>query len=130
MADIGLLRKRSDIFYKTILEGGDDFIRFKGALTENFVMSELRAAGLTPYFWRSGNTAELDFVLESEEKIIPIEVKSATNTRAKSLHQFCSKYEVEAALKMSLKNVGLTEDGKTKVQSLPLYQIFRIREYL
>ena len=130
MADIGLLRKRSGIYYKTILDGGDDFIRFKGALTENFVMSELRAAGFFPYFWRSGNTAELDFILESEGKIIPIEVKSATNTRAKSLRQFCMKYKPALAVKFSLKNVGDSEESGTKIQSLPLFQIFRLREYL
>ncbi|MBR1536590.1 MAG: DUF4143 domain-containing protein [Treponema sp.] len=93
-------------------------------------MGELRAAGFFPYFWRSGNTAELDFILESEGKIIPIEVKSATNTRAKSLRQFCMKYKPALAVKFSLKNVGDSEESGTKIQSLPLFQIFRLREYL
>ncbi|WP_296324503.1 AAA family ATPase [Treponema sp. UBA3813] len=130
MADVGLLRKRSGIYYKMILDGGDDFIRFKGALTENFVMSELRAAGFFPYFWRSGNTAELDFLLEAGGKIIPIEVKSSENTRAKSLRLFCTKHKPALAVKFSLKNVGCTEENGTRIQSLPLYQIFRLKDYL
>ncbi|MCR4823106.1 MAG: ATP-binding protein [Treponema sp.] len=130
MSDIGLLRKRSGIYYKTILEGGDDFIHFKGALTENFVMSQLKAEGFEPYFWRSGNSAEVDFLIEHEGKIIPIEVKSASNTRAKSLREYCNRYKPEKAIKLSLKNVGLSLEGESSVQSLPLYQIFRIKDYL
>ncbi|MDD7023832.1 MAG: AAA family ATPase [Oscillospiraceae bacterium] len=62
--------------------------------------------------------------------LVPIEVKSADNTKAKSLHAFCRKYQPKMALKTSLKNVGDHMDGDTHVWSVPLYAIFRIKEYL
>ena len=130
MADIGLLRRKSNVSYKTILYEDDGYVRFKGAMTENFVMNELIALGVNPYFWRSGNMAELDFLSEIEGKIIPIEVKSSDNTRAKSFHQFCLKYSPATGFKFSLKNVGGNLDQNTVVWSLPLYLVWKLKAYL
>ena len=71
-----------------------------------------------------------DFLSDYKGTLFPIEVKSADNTKAKSLHLFCSRYTPKLAFKTSLKNVGDNHDGETKVWSLPLYVLFRLREYV
>ena len=67
-----------------VLDENENYIGFKGALAENYVQNELKNLGYQPYFWRSGNQAEVDFLIERKGMLIPIEVKSAANTRAKS----------------------------------------------
>lgn len=130
MSDVGLLRKKANVNFRTILEGNDAFVHFKGALAENYIFVQLKCMGITPYFWRTKADAEMDFITDYEGELIPIEVKSADNTRAKSLHLFCGRYEPQMAFKSSLKNVGDNLDGKTHVWSLPLYAFYRFREYV
>ena len=130
MSDVGLLRKKSGISYKTILEDSDLYRNFKGAFTENFVLTELLRQGILPYFWRSGNTAELDFLFEYEDKIIPVEAKAEIRTRAKSYMQFCKKYQPKMGFKFSMKNVGDNKVENTKTYSVPLYLIWRVKQYL
>lgn len=119
--DVGLLRRKSNVNFRTILEGEDSFIHFKGALTENYVLTQLKSLGINPYFWRTKADAELDFLTDYDGTLLPIEVKSADNTKAKSLHLFNNRYEPKIAIKTSLKNIGDNLDGKTKVWSIPLY---------
>ncbi len=130
MSDIGLLRKKSGISPKTILEDTATYKNFKGAFTENYVLTQLVILGFKPYFWRSGNTAELDFVFESQEKIIPMEAKATIHTRAKRYLQYCKKYQPEIGIRMSLKNVGENTVENTSTVSLPLYMIGRIKDYV
>lgn len=130
MADIGLLRKKANINYRTILDGNDSFIHFKGALTENYIYTQLKCMGISAYFWRTKADAEMDFITDYEGELIPIEVKSADNTRAKSLHLFCNRYEPKIAFKSSLKNVGDNMDGKTHIWSLPLYAFNKFKDYV
>lgn len=130
MSDVGLLRKKSNINYRTILEGDSSFIHFKNALTENYVMIQLKSMGISSYFWRTKSDAEMDFITDYEGVLIPIEVKSADNTKAKSLHMFCNRYNPKLALKTSLKNVGDNMDADTHVWCIPLYALFRVKEYV
>lgn len=130
MCDVGLLRRKSNVNYRTILEGDASYIYFKGALTENYIMSQLKCMGVNSYFWRTKEDAEIDFISDYEGLLIPIEVKSADNTKAKSLHMFCNRYSPKMAIKSSLKNVGDNMDGETHVWSIPLYVIFRLKEYV
>ena len=130
MSDVGLLRRKSGVSHKTIMEDSELYRNFKGAFTENYVLNELLSLGIHPYFWRSGNTAELDFLFEYEDKIIPVEAKAEQHTRAKSYRQFCSKYEPKIGFKFSMKNVGENEVEATKTYSVPLYMIWRLKEYL
>ena len=130
MADVGLLRRKAGVYYRTILEGDEGFTGFKGALTENYVQNQLKTKGYEPFYWRSGNQAELDFLIESRGKIVPIEVKSATNTMAKSYRQFCRKYNIQTGFKLSLKNIGVNEENGTTTVSLPLYLIQNLERYL
>ena len=125
MSDVGLLCRRLGIGYKNILE--DNWLMpFKGAIVENYVLNELTLLGKKTYFWRSGNRAELDFLYEEEGEVIPVEVKSATNTQAKSYKNFCSKYRPCKGYKMSMKNIALNDCEGTSTVSLPLYLIWHM----
>lgn len=130
MADVGLLRKKANVNYRTILEDSNAFVHFKGALAENYILVQLKCMGITPYFWRTKADAELDFITDYEGELIPIEVKSADNTRAKSLHLFCNRYRPKLAFKSSLKNVGDNMDGDTHVWSVPLYAFYKFKNYV
>lgn len=130
LSDVGLLRRKSNVNYRTILEGDASYIHFKGALTENYIMTQLKCMGIESYFWRTKADAEMDFITDYEGMLLPIEVKSADNTKAKSLHIFCNRYHPRMAVKTSLKNVGNNLDGDTHVWNIPLYLIFRLKEYV
>ena len=130
MSDIGLLRRKSNVNYRTILEGDSAYVSFKGALSENYVYTQLRCMGIDSFFWRTKADAELDFITDHEGVLMPIEVKAADNTKAKSLHLFNNRYKPKMAIKTSLKNIGDNMDGETHVWSIPLYVLFRLKEYL
>ena len=130
MADVGLLRKKSNVNYRTILNGDESFIQFKGAFSENYIMSELKCLGVSAYFWRTKADAEVDFISDYEGVLFPIEVKSATNTKAKSLQLFCKRFSPKLAFKASLKNVGDNMIEETHIWNIPLYIFFRIKEYI
>ena len=130
MSDVGLLRRKSNVNYRTILGGDAAYIHFKGALTENYVYTQLTCMGIDCWFWRTKADAEMDFVTDYEGVLLPIEVKSADNTKAKSLHLFCSRFKPKMAVKTSMKNVGDNMDGDTHVWSIPLYALFRLKEYI
>ena len=130
MADVGLLRKKSNVNYRTILNGDESFIQFKGAFSENYIMSELKCLGVSAYFWRTKADAEVDFISDYEGVLFPIEVKSATNTKAKSLQLFCKRFSPKLAFKASLKNVGDNMIEESHIWNIPLYIFFRIKEYI
>lgn len=121
MSDIGLLRTKSKVSAKTIMEETDGYVRYKGAFAENYVLTELVANGKAPFFWRSGNTAEVDFVFEHDGEIIPVEVKAADNAQAKSYKQFCQKYAPRLGFKLSRKNIAENMCVNTDTINIPLY---------
>ena len=130
MADIGLLRTKSKISASTIIEETDLYERYKGAFAENYVLNELKVLKKAPYFWRSGNSAEVDFIFEEESQIIPVEVKSADNTQAKSFKQFCKRYGSKIGFKLSQKNIAQNACEETTAISLPLYLTWNMERYL
>lgn len=121
MSDIGLLSRRLGLTYEDYMDENDTLKTAKGAITENYVMNELLSLNKCPYYWRSGNTAELDFIYEEDGNIVPIEVKAATNTQAKSYKQFCQKFSPKTGYKTSLKNIASNMVNETNTVSLPLY---------
>jgi len=129
MCDVGLLRVKSKVDSETIMEENPSYIRFKGAFTENYVLNELISSGLEPYFWHSGNTAEIDFIYESKGNLIPVEVKSADNTQAKSYKLFCEKYKPKTGFKLSQKNIAENLLGETRTYSIPLYLAWDIQRF-
>lgn len=119
--DVGLLGAMAKLPLKTILDGNAIFEEFKGALTENFVLQQLILNEENDiFYWTNDNsTAEVDFVIQNEEKIIPIEVKSGTNLRSVSFRFFCDKYKPGKAIRTSLSDYK--EEGW--MTNLPLYAI-------
>ena len=89
-------------------------------MVENYVGQQLRANGYEKYCWVSGATAEVDFVIQNESGIVPIEVKSADNMQAKSLNRYIELYKPPYAVKIADKNFGF-ENGK---KTIPLYAAF------
>lgn len=130
LGDLGLLSRKVGITIQSIENSSPIFSSYKGALTENFVMNELMVMEQTPYYWRSGNTAEVDFLIQHSERIIPIEAKSEDNTQAKSYKEYCKRYHPDLGIKMSMKNVGLNQVESTTTYSIPLYLSWRLPAYL
>ncbi len=130
MSDIGLLRARAKLSPETILDGGSHYITFKGAFAENYVHNEMKVLGKDTYFWRSGNKAEVDLMFEEKDKLIPVEIKSADNTQAKSYKLFCEKYEPEIGFKISAKNIASNKCINTTTYNIPLYLSWNIDKYL
>lgn len=130
MADVGLLRRKSNVNYRTILNGDASYIQFKGAIAENYVLSQLKCLKVPAYFWRTQADAEVDFISDWEGVLFPIEVKSADNTKAKSLQLFCKRFAPKIAFRSSLKNVGDNMNSSTHEWSLPLYALFRLKDYV
>lgn len=101
--DVGLLAARCDLDAKTLLEGNKIFTEFKGALTEQFVAQELSAAGKELYYYAAPNsTGEIDFLIQQNGMVIPVEVKAEENLQAKSLRSYCQKYSPELAIRSSM----------------------------
>jgi predicted AAA+ superfamily ATPase len=121
MMDTGLLCSKFGVAANVILSGERVFDSFKGALTENAVCQALAANGFTPWYWESGGKAEVDFILQDRRgNVIPLEVKSFTHVRSKSLVRFVELYKPPYAIRVSAKNFGF-ENG---VRSIPLYGLF------
>lgn len=122
VSDIGLLCAKKEIIPEDIILLSSELNDFKGGMVENYVCCQLQANEYTHYYWESERGAEVDFVIQRAGKIIPIEVKAAENTRAKSLKVYMDQYQPEYAIKLSTKNFGLEERKK----SVPLYAAFCI----
>jgi predicted AAA+ superfamily ATPase len=122
VSDLGLLTAKKDLVANDILYMVDELNDFKGGMAENYVNVQLAINGYRTYYWESERGAEIDFVIQSEGRIIPIEVKSADNTRAKSLKVYMETYKPDYAIKLSAKNFGF-EDGR---KTVPLYAAFCI----
>ena len=122
LSDVGLLTAFANIPAENMIRNELSDL-FRGALAENYVAQALRTGGYPLYYWTSeAPAAELDFVLQKEGKIIPVEVKSGTNTHARSLKHFQNLYQPEMAIRLSEKNFGF-EEG---VFAVPLYAAFCI----
>ena len=129
MSDIGLLSRRLGLTINDYMAEEDALKTSKGAITENYVMNELLGQNKTTYYWKSGNTAEVDFIYENDGNVVPVEVKAATNTQAKSYKQFCKKFGPKKGFKVSLKNMATNKVDETDTVSLPLYLLWNIDFY-
>ena len=122
VSDSGLLCAKKDILFSDIIYSSPDLNDFKGGMTENYVNQTLITNGYKTYHWSSERGAEVDFIIQKNGQIIPIEVKSADNVKAKSLNVYMSKYKPSYAIKISSKNFGFEDNKKT----IPLYASFCI----
>ena len=126
--DVGLLRVMSELSPSAILDSIKIFEEFKGALTEQFVLSELAGKNFIRniYYWTSEATAEVDFVFSDDKRIYPVEVKAGENLRARSLKVYRERYNPELSIRTSLANLRL-DDGLLNV---PLFALFNLENYL
>ena len=122
VSDVGLLCAKNNVLANDVLYASDELNDFKGGLTENYVCSQLTSRGYACYTWYSDGEAEIDFVIQREGNLIPIEVKSAENKKAKSLKIYVHKFKSEYAIKISTNNFGFENNIKT----IPLYATFCI----
>lgn len=122
VSDLGLLCAKKDLAAPDILYMTDELNDFKSGMTENYVQVQLITNGYRTYYWQTDRGAEVDFIIQRDGQLIPIEVKSADNTRAKSLNLYMDRYQPAYAIKLSTKNFGF-EDGK---KTVPLYAAFCI----
>jgi len=122
--DIGLLARASGLQPRTILEGSRIFTEFKGAMAEQFVLQEVVASQLdTPHYWANDrNTAEVDFLIDVDNDIIPLEVKAERNLAARSLHAYRDRFGPTVAVRLSLAEPG--QGGG--ILDLPLYAAGRV----
>lgn len=130
LCDVGLLSRMAGFTLKSLLEKDELTGGFRGSLSENFINNELVSLGYVTYFWRSKNSAEVDFLIEDDGRVIPIEVKANVNTKAKSYNEFIKRYKTKIGFRFSLKNSGENKVGVTKTYSLPLSLVFRLKDYL
>lgn len=92
LPDVGLLGAAMEVDASDVILSNAALEEYKGALTEQYVCQQLVACGITPYYWTSGATAELDFVVSRREGVVPIEVKAKENLRARSLRLVHERY--------------------------------------
>ena len=105
MNDVGLfVNKAGYPLYQVDLNTGLSMISM-GPLTENYVENELRINGYETYYWESNGRAEIDFLIQKETEIIPIEVKSKEHTKSKSLNLYMQKYNPKTAIRISEKTL-------------------------
>jgi predicted AAA+ superfamily ATPase len=121
IVDVGLLNALGNVELKTLLEGNTIFTEFKGAVTEQFVLQQLICNhAFDIYYWSADkSTAELDFVVQYKNTIVPIEVKAEENLQAKSLKVFYQKYNPVVAIRASMSDYR----KESWLTNLPLYMI-------
>ena len=120
ISDMGLLGARKEINPDDILFMSEEINDFKGGMTENYVNIQLKINGYSTYYWESDRGAEIDFIIQRENHLIPVEVKSADNTKAKSLKLYMQKFSPEYAVKISAKNFAFED----RIKTVPLYAVF------
>lgn len=122
LSDVGILTNMSEVKFPDIML--DNTFIYKGVLTENYVAQELTFKEESLYYWTSNRSAEIDFVLYSEEDgLIPIEVKSGNNVKSASLNMYINEYKPKYAIRFSTRNFGF----ENNIKSIPLYAVFCIK---
>jgi len=125
MGDVGLLAAKAGVAQRSILANENN--TFSGAMVENYVAQQLKSLGYRLYYWApSDSMAELDFLVEIDGRIIPIECKGGVHNRSRSLGIFCRKYTSVKAIRFSADNFYNTNN----VECLPLYAIFCLKKKL
>lgn len=126
--DVGLLGAMTRIDAKILLEGNEIFTEFKGSFTEQFVLTQLKSDKDIPIFYWSAEraTAELDFLVQLETYVVPIEVKAEENLQAKSLKSFVEKYNTKVNVRTSMSDYR-KED---RLINIPLYSIGNIERII
>ena len=122
MSDVGLFVNKAKYPLYQIDAGVYPTMISMGPLTEHYVVNELRKNGYDCYYWESDGKAEIDFIIQKNAEIIPIEVKTSIHTKSRSLDLYMKKYEPKYSIRISEKNFGI----ENNIKSVPLYAVFCI----
>jgi predicted AAA+ superfamily ATPase len=128
LVDVGLLSCMTRLRQDVLLDGNALFTEFKGALTEQYVLQQLRSIpGIGTYYWTNErNTNEVDFLLDTGGDVVPLEVKAEVNLQSKSLRAFAEKYRPTISIRTSMADYRREE----WLLNLPLYAIGNIASEL
>ncbi len=121
MVDIGLLGAKSGLDAKTLIDGNEIFGQYKGALTEQYVLQQLKSMDeIATYYWTPDEgIAEIDFLIQISGYLIPVEVKAAENLKAKSLRSFRDKYHPKISIRTSMSDYR----KELTMTNIPLYSV-------
>ena len=124
VVDVGLLGCMTGLSPKILLDGNDLFTEFKGALTEQYVCQQIKTLeNLSIYYYTNDRgSCEVDFVVDTGERTVPVEVKAEVNLKAKSLKTYYEKYQPEISIRTSMADYRPEE----WLMNLPLYAIEEI----
>ena len=124
--DVGLLSCMVRLNQKVLLSGNELFIEFKGALTEQYVLQQLKTLkNLAAYYWTNDRgSAEIDFLVDNGIDVMPIEVKAETNLKAKSLKTYCEKFKPNKAIRTSMSDYRQEE----WLLNLPLWAVETLKK--
>jgi uncharacterized protein len=116
--DVGVLRRLSKLDPSIFAENSNIFVEFKGAFTENYILqSIINQFDVTPRYWTSGNSAEVDLLIQYKNELIPVEIKSDMNIQSKSLSVYRKSFEPSLSIRYSLKNLELNNG----ILNIPLF---------
>lgn len=126
MVDVGLLGCMTGLHQQTLLDGNDLFKEFKGALTEQYVCQQLKTVeGLSVYYYTNDRgSCEVDFIVDTGQQIIPVEVKAEVNLRAKSLKTYQERFSPDVAVRTSMADFK----KENWLVNLPLYAVEKIAD--
>lgn len=118
--DVGLLAAMCDMSSSILLDKTEVFTTFNGALVEQYVLEELVALGIKPYYWSPDNArAEIEFLVQGDREIYPLEAKAGTNLRAASLKSYYDRYAPSFELRVSMQK----RTTGPRIEDIPLYGI-------
>lgn len=126
LSDTGIINNMVGVTKTDILSSGD--YDFKGVIAENYVATKLIKLNNNLFYWsrKNDNTgiSEIDFVIQNNKRIVPIEVKAGVNIKSKSLEVFNDKFNPLLMIRISAKNFGMVGNLK----SIPLYAVFCLKD--
>lgn len=122
LSDTGILTELLEIPRNMVLLNSN--FQYKGVITENYVANELKAKEISLYYWAKNQVAEIDFLIDTSQGVIPIEVKASENKKSRSLNYFMERNKTKLAYRISANNFGLANN----IKSIPLYAVFCIEK--
>jgi predicted AAA+ superfamily ATPase len=107
---------------RTLIQGNEIFEEFKGVITEQFACQQITSIGMLGYYWSpEGGTSEVDFVVQKDDQVVPIEVKSGLNVRSRSLRVYYDKYEPAQCIRTSMADY----ESQSWMTNIPLYSFLQ-----
>ena len=119
-SDMGIMSARMGMSLEALRSRETE--HFRGIMTENYVSIALKTNGYQLYYWESDNTAEVDFLIQKKNHVIPVECKAGNHVKAKSMMVYMEKYAPAYAIRISARNFGMVQG----IKSVPLYSVFCI----